>query len=128
MGRAALFGAIAVVLFDTVASLASRALGFPYGAAAIGSWIIYALTGAYAARDGRIRAGAGAGAVTGFVDATVGWWISMQIRPAGVSPDAVLTPATIAVTVLTVSLMAAAIATIGSFLRVAWPTRSGSAV
>ncbi len=127
MGRAALFGAIAILLFDTVASLASRALGFPYGAAAIGSWIIYALTGAYAARSGRIRSGLSAGAVVGLVEATVGWWISVQIGP-GMPPEGMPTPWGIAVTVVIVTLLAAAVGTMGAFLRVAWPTRSGSAV
>jgi hypothetical protein len=43
--RLTVFGALAVVAFDTLASLVSRTTGIAYGWASFGSWIRYAAFG-----------------------------------------------------------------------------------
>jgi hypothetical protein len=71
----------AIVLFDAVASIASRQLGFPYTNATIGSYILYAIGGFLAARRVDVTFAAQLGAVLGLVDATLGWAVSSAIGP-----------------------------------------------
>ena len=86
--RIVVFGLIAVVAFDVLASLASRKLSFWYGYATIGSWLIYVTVGLLAGRVASVRAATAAGAAVGFVEATLGWAISWLIGPGRVSLDA----------------------------------------
>jgi hypothetical protein len=74
-------GAIAIVVFDVLASLASRSLGFPYAYATVGSWMIYAVVGYALGRIAPVTiATLGVGAVA-FIEATLGWWLSWMIGP-----------------------------------------------
>jgi len=74
--------AIAIVVFDALASIASVRLRFPYPRAVIGSWIIYATVGFCAsAGGGGVLAGAMSGIAMGIVDATAGWAVSAMIGP-----------------------------------------------
>jgi hypothetical protein len=79
--RAFLWGAAAIVVYDALGSLASRELGFPYPALAIGSVLIYGAVGAYVGARERVRHAARAGFAVGVVDATIGWAISWMIGP-----------------------------------------------
>jgi hypothetical protein len=74
------YGGAIVIVFDAVASVASRTFDFPYTRAAIGSNIIYAVVGYFAARFDGWRAAAAIGAALGLVDATLGWYISTVLR------------------------------------------------
>ena len=77
-------GAAAVVAFDLLASLASRQFGFAYARATIGSYLIYAAIGFFAARapsSNPIGAAAIAAAIAGLVDASVGWAVSWVLGP-----------------------------------------------
>ena len=82
--RILLGGAIAVLAFDAIASVASQRLGFEYGSAAVGSGIIYTAIGFLAAGRGGVQAAALAGATMGLVDATLGWAVSWAIGPVQV--------------------------------------------
>jgi hypothetical protein len=70
-----------IVLFDAIASIASRQLGFPYTDATVGSYILYAIGGFLAARRADLAFAAQVGAVLGLVDATLGWAVSSAIHP-----------------------------------------------
>ena len=79
--RLVLFLSGAIVLFDAIASIASRQLGFPYTNAAVGSYILYAIGGFLAARQANLAFAAQVGAVLGLIDATLGWAVSSAIGP-----------------------------------------------
>jgi hypothetical protein len=110
--RIACLAVSAILIFDLVASLASRTLGFRYAYATLGSWLIYAITGFVAARHGGVAAAATAGAVVGFAEATLGWAISWLIGP-GRLPSGTPSLGRIASTVLTVTLIGAAVSALG---------------
>jgi uncharacterized protein YqfA (UPF0365 family) len=76
-----LFGVAAIVVFDAVASLASKQLGFPYMYAAAGSYILYAVGGYLAARRADMKFAAQLGAMLGLADASIGWAVSAAIGP-----------------------------------------------
>lgn len=78
-------GAVVVLVFDTIASFASLALGFEYSDAAAGSVVIYAGIGYFAYRVGGIGASLKAALLVEVVDATLGWGISWVIGPG--APD-----------------------------------------
>ena len=106
-------GIVAVLLFDTAASLAAKGLGFPFAYASIGSVLIYAMVGYFAyRRSGLVRA-IGAAVLVELVDATLGWFISWQIGPGALPTDQV-TPPIIATTVVTVLVFSAVCALIGA--------------
>lgn len=81
MARIVFGGIIAILLFDLIASIASRQLGFSYAWATIGSFTIYLVSGYIAAKSHArpIQAAAFVAAIVGLVEASVGWWISWQI-------------------------------------------------
>lgn len=117
--RIALIGMLAVLVFDTLASLASRSLGFPYAKAAIGSFVIYAAVGFAAGRVAPIATAAGIAAVVGLVEATAGWWLSWQIGPGRISSGAL--SATMAIrTIIIVMLTAGFIGAIAGVLARAY--------
>lgn len=85
--RFALAGALAVVAFDAVASLASRATSIAYGWASVGSWLLYAGFGYLAARaapGAPVHAAALTGLALGVTDATLGWATSWALGPGRV--------------------------------------------
>jgi hypothetical protein len=73
---------LAVLIVDSLGSLAARHWGFGYGELRPLSYIIYFCAGAGGGRVAGIRAGAAAGAITALVDATVGWAISSALGAA----------------------------------------------
>ena len=94
-------GAVAVLVLDLVASLASLAIGFPYGHAAIASLLLYAVIGFLAARargnEDPARAAAFAGAVAGATDATLGWVLSSSLGAGRVHPGGMSLPALLSI-------------------------------
>ena len=119
--RAALLGAAAVTVFDAIAAAAARYFGFPYGNAALGSWLIYAAVGFAAVRLGAgIGGGVAAGALTALADATLGWAVSWVMGP-GRPPGGALTPGMWAAAAASVIAMGAVVAclgaTVGAFVR-----------
>src|SRR5882757_4191122 len=82
-------GVAAILLFDLVASVASRALPFPYVRATAGSYAIYFLIGLLVARtagSSPVRAAAIAAGIAGLAEASLGWAISWQIGPGRLPP------------------------------------------
>lgn len=83
--------ALAVLVFDAIASAASLALGFPYPQAAMGSTALYAAFAYYGGRKLGLVAAVLLGATMGLTDATLGWAVSWAIGP-GRLPPGTLTP------------------------------------
>jgi hypothetical protein len=84
-------GSAAVVVFDILASLASRQFGFAYARASFGSYLIYLAIGFFAARasaSNAIGVAALAAGIAGVVDASAGWAISWALGP-GRLPDGI---------------------------------------
>ena len=106
-------GVVAVLVFDTAASFASKGLGFSYGYASIGSVLIYAMVGYFAYRQWGVGRAVGAAVLVELVDATLGWFISWQIGPGALPTDQVSTPI-IATTLVFVFIFAVLCALIGS--------------
>ena len=79
--RVVVVASMAVLVLETLGSLASKAFGFGYGSLAWGSLIIYAAAGFFAARSGGLRTAAQGGAAVALVDATLGWAISWSLGP-----------------------------------------------
>lgn len=76
-----LIGSFSVVIFDTIGSLASRKFGFSYSYLLIGSLLIYAIVGFIATKYNGLMFAPLAGGITGFIDSTLGWYISWAIGP-----------------------------------------------
>jgi hypothetical protein len=77
-------GIAAVLVFDTLASLASVALHFPYAYASFGSVLIYASIGFTVFRRNGLGSAIVAALLVESVDATVGWGISWVIGPGAI--------------------------------------------
>jgi hypothetical protein len=73
--------ACVIVLFDVIASFASRALAFNYTKLAWASWSLYALAGYVGCRRFGFLSGIVAGLIAGLSDSTVGWSLSSAIGP-----------------------------------------------
>jgi hypothetical protein len=93
-----------------------RVFGFPYAAAALGSWLIYAGAGFFGARaGGSVWMGVLAAATAGLVDSTAGWLISALIGPGRPTGEAA-TPAAIVAAVVMVPVFAGVVGAIGAVL------------
>lgn len=109
-------GATAVLVFDVLASLASSRFGLAYGAASVGSCIIYLAIGYLAARTSAlspVRHAAAAAALAGLVDASAGWAIAWQMGPGQLPAGVALTPARWVSTAVVVVALAAAVGALG---------------
>lgn len=92
---------LAVLLLDTLGSLAARQWGFAYGSLSAISYLLYFCAGVGAGRLAGVWAGGIAGGVTALIDATLGWAISSGV---GATRRAGLTPLTFVVVALGVVL------------------------
>jgi hypothetical protein len=86
---------LAVLILDSLGSLAARHWGFSYGNLSVISFLIYFCAGAGGGRLVGIWAGGVAGAITALIEATVGWAISSALGAAprgglSLSPTAIL--------------------------------------
>ena len=110
-------GCIAVVLFDTIASVAAEGLDFEYGNLFPISFAIYGVTAFVAARAERsVRIGVAAGAAVALADATAGWAISWAIGP-GAPDERERDVATVVATALLVVATGAAIGLVAGGLQ-----------
>lgn len=108
-------GVVAVILFDALASFASRAFEFSYVRASVGSYFLYLAIGFAAGRNATTsgaRHGAVAAAIAGFADASAGWAVSWQIGP-GRLPSGAIAPGQWVFTAVFVVVFAAAIGFFG---------------
>lgn len=126
-----LAGAGAVVAYDMLASLASRAVGFPYARASIGSYLLYLAIGFVAARaasSAPIKHAAVAAGVAGLVDASLGWAVSWALGPGRLPSGLTLTAARWVSTAVLVIVLAAAVGAIGGIAGRRPPAPDAAAV
>ena len=84
---------LAVLILDTLGSLAARRWGFAYGRLSAISFLLYFCAGVGAGRLAGVWAGGLAGGVTALIDATLGWAISSGVgatRSAGLPPRTIV--------------------------------------
>ena len=72
---------LTVVVFDGIASLASRKLGFDYTKLFWASWCLYFIAGFVGCKRLGFIGGSTAGLVAGCGDATLGWFVSTAVGP-----------------------------------------------
>lgn len=110
----------AVIAYDAAASTASLAFGFSYAYAGVGSILIYAASGFFAARTRTLWFSLLVGVIAGVADATVGWGVSWAVGP-GRPPSGSLTftgwLATVASVVVLASVCAGIGGVVGRFTR-----------
>jgi hypothetical protein len=80
-GRIIAFSTTAIILIDTLGAFASRGLGFSYGYLIPVSFLTYIAIGFLVAKSATVFVAILTAAVTGFVEATIGWAISWNIGP-----------------------------------------------
>ncbi|HEV3192285.1 MAG TPA: hypothetical protein VGY54_17355 [Polyangiaceae bacterium] len=115
------WGALAIVVFDALASVASRTLGFSYGYATVGSWLIYAVFGFMIGRRANVGAASLGVAIIAVVEATIGWAVSWAIGP-GRPPKGTPSIGILATTVVLVAFTGAIIGALTGVLGRRWPT------
>jgi len=106
-------GVAAVLLYDVVGSIASLSLGFNYQWFVFGSLVIYGVVGYFVGKKKNAVFGFLAGALTGLVDSTLGWYISWTIGPG--KPEIEMDATMIIGTIVIVTILAALIGLIGGF-------------
>ena len=93
---------LAILIVDTLGSLAARHWGFAYGNLIAVSYMLYFCAGVGGGRLAGIGAGGVAGGLTALTDATLGWAISSGLRTT--PGPGTLTPLTTFLVVLGVVL------------------------
>src|SRR5437899_7118123 len=112
-----LWGAAAILLFDTVGSVTSRFFTFRYSRLEVGSFLIYFMVGFATARTSSPGAAMVAGALVAFVDATLGWGISWLVGPGRLA-DAQASTLRIVRTIATVTLYGALCGLLGGRMQI----------
>lgn len=111
-----MLGSAAVLVFDLLASLASRHFRFAYAHAGFGSYLIYLAIGFFAARasiSNALGVAALAAGFAGLVDASLGWAISWTIGPGQLPQGTQLTIPRWVGTAIFVVALAAAVGALG---------------
>jgi hypothetical protein len=108
-----------IVLFDGLASLASRTWRFDYTRLDWVSFCLYAASGFLALKYRGLKGGVLAGLLAGFTDATLGWALSSAIGPDLPFPPLGHHVVVIVLVVVTVSMWGAFFGLVGALLRLA---------
>jgi hypothetical protein len=90
IGRIIAFSAAGIIVIDALGALASRGLGFSYRHLIPVSFLTYVTIGFFVAKYATVIAAILAAAITGFVEATIGWAVSWNIgpgRPTGLAGE-----------------------------------------
>lgn len=111
-----MFGAAAILAFDTIGSLASRRFGFAYSGLIFGSFAIYLAVGFGTTSGGSLMPAVFAGAIVGLVESTLGWAISWRLGPGRPAVQHVAL-SNILRTVAFVTVLGAAFGAFGGWLR-----------
>jgi hypothetical protein len=123
VGRLVSWGALAIVAFDLLASVASRTIGFRYSYATVGSWLIYAVFGFMIGRRANVGAAALGVAIIAVVEATIGWAVSWAVGP-GRLPNGIPSIGALTITVALVAATGAIIGALAGALARVWPTHA----
>jgi hypothetical protein len=117
--KVVLGGAVLIVAFDAIASVASLRFGFAYSKTAVGSWVICAMVGLLAGfTRGGLRAAVVGGALMGLVDVSLGWVVSWAIGPGRIPGGGTLSPTRWIITAVFVTLTSGGAGVAGGI--VAW--------
>jgi hypothetical protein len=117
----------AVILFDVVASFASRALEFDYTSLVWVSRCLYIASGYFGSRFYGLWGGVAAGLIAGLADSTAGWMFSSAIGPFIPFEQPAYTIPLIVVVIIIMSLKGAFFGFIGALLGLLTRRRSRSA-
>ena len=109
-----LIGAFAVLVFDTIGSLASRNFGFPYYWLTVGSFLIYAGVGLAASKYNGLMYAPLAAGIVGLIDSTLGWYISWVIGPG--RPEIEMDLMQIFTAIIFVTVLASLFGFVGEFV------------
>jgi hypothetical protein len=74
------FGMLAIAMFDTFGSIASRQMSFDYSSLSFASFIIYGATAFFATKVANLKTGVVYGAMLGLFDSTIGLEISLFLE------------------------------------------------
>lgn len=102
-------------MFDTLGSIASQNLGFPYYWLTVGSFLIYVGIGFSASKSNGLMYAPLAGSIMGFIDSTLGWYISWIIGPGRLA-EMELTIFAVITGVIFVTLLGAVLGFIGGLI------------
>lgn len=106
---------IAVLVFDTVGSLAAKSFGFNYALLIPGSLLIYGAAAALVAKRDWVL-GLIAATVLALTDVTLGWAVSWLIGPG--RPEGGLTPATAVGAAMTAFVLGGLAGGVGAWIGV----------
>lgn len=110
-----LIAAVVVLIFDTLSSIASQNLGIPYYWFIGGSVLIYIGIGLSASKSSGLMSAPLVGGIMGFVDSTLGWYISRVIDPVR-SAEMEFTITAIISVIIFVTLLGAVLGFIGGLI------------
>jgi hypothetical protein len=100
-----LFSASMIVVFDVLASFASRLLHFNYASLMWVTFCLYGLCGYPGFQYGQLLGGFQAGMVAGLADSTLGWALSAAIHPYIQTSQTRPTIFTVSLTIVFVTLV-----------------------
>jgi hypothetical protein len=105
-----------IVMFDAVASAASRTLTADYTKLSLVSYILYVATGYLGCKSFDLPSGIAAGFVAGLSDSTIGWFLSSVIGPYIPFAQPQYTPLMVSVVIIMVSVGGALFGLVGALL------------
>lgn len=105
---------ITIVIFDVIASFASKIMEFEYTSLAWVSLFLYTFAGFFGCKYFNFSTGVIAGLIAGFTDSTLGWALSSIIKPHLSLDQTPYTFSIIAEIIITVSITGIIFGLIGS--------------
>ena len=108
--------AVVIVMFDAVASAASRTLVVDYTKLSLITYILYVVTGYLGCKSFDLLTGTAAGFIAGLCDSTIGWFLSSVIRPYIPFAEPQYTPLMVSVVIIMVSVGGALFGFVGALL------------
>jgi hypothetical protein len=105
-----------IVVFDAVASTASRTLQVDYTKLGWVSYILYIAAGYFGCKYFDLLSGIAAGFVAGLSDSTIGWLLSSAIEPHIPFAQPQYTPLIVSVVIIMVSIVGTFFGLVGSLL------------
>ena len=103
-----------VIGFDAAGAALSKLFRFDYAVLVWGSFLIYLVLGYWGARSHGMLKGTILGALAGFVDSTLGWFISWKIGPVTKSAYPEFAPFVVLMMIVTVTTLGAVLGLRGS--------------